>query len=804
MQRILLTILMVLGTAFALAQQEARSYLARRTGQKPRIDGKPFEKVWDSVIAGKDFVILRPDNGKPEPGNLNTEIKMLYDDDALYVAAYLYDADPDKISMQFSKRDETIIQSDLFSFWINTYNNQIEQTRFYVTAAGAMADSKAINGDEDFSYNVIFDAKTSINESGWFVEMVIPYQALRFARNDVQQWSFNALRRVNRLNLITTFNFVNIERGNQAQYDALLLGIENISPPLRLSLFPYASVQYQQLDKQSTTKVNAGMDFKVGLSDAFTLDATLIPDFGQVGFDEVELNLSPFEQVFEERRPFFTEGTELFSKGNIFFSRRIGQVPVRYSEAAGALLSNEVMISNPVQSQLLNAVKLSGRTRKKLGIGILNAVTASTKATILDTLTGIQRAFLTSPLVNYNVLVLDQQYGANSSFYFSNASTFRKGDFSEANVSSIGFSHFDKANRFNYAGEFNVSSRFLNSGIDFGYSARSRWEKVAQRWRYGISYHYVSASYNPNDLGLQFQNNFNATYLFGSFNQFTPKGWFNNYTVDFSIYHSRTNAPDVHNYTQIGFNPSFQTRGFWQGGFFVTGFTREFDFFESRIALKPVRYNPRIVYGVYLSSDRRKRFSLYVNVNSEKRLNDTEYRIDLRLRPSLRVNSKLFLQIESFLQMRDDRLSFVGIENGSSLLSYRDTRVVENTFGASYNFTTKTSVNLRLRNFWSAAIFSKDLRMLMTDGKTVSYAPIQHFSPNTDFNVWNLDCSFEWQFAPASSLIFLYRNALSNVITEDRFGFAQSVERLFELPLDHTISLRMVYFLDANRVFKLR
>lgn len=392
MQRILLTILMVLGTAFAFAQQEARTYLAKRTVQKPRIDGKPFEKVWDSVIAGKDFVILRPDNGKPEPGNLNTEIKMLYDDDALYVAAYLYDADPDKISMQFSKRDETIIQSDLFSFWINTYNNQIEQTRFYVTAAGAMADSKAINGDEDFSYNVIFDAKTSINETGWFVEMMIPYQALRFARNDVQQWSFNALRRVNRLNLITTFNFVNIERGNQAQYDALLLGIENISPPLRLSLFPYASVQYQQLDKQSTTKVNLGMDFKVGLSDAFTLDATLIPDFGQVGFDAVELNLSPFEQVFEERRPFFTEGTELFSKGNIFFSRRIGQVPVRYKEVDDALLTNEEIVNNPTQSQLLNAVKLSGRTRKKLGIGILNAITASTKATILDSMVHLRSA----------------------------------------------------------------------------------------------------------------------------------------------------------------------------------------------------------------------------------------------------------------------------------------------------------------------------------------------------------------------------------------------------------------------------
>lgn len=804
MLRIMFTILMVFTTAIALAQGVGRSYQARRTSQKPKIDGRPFEQVWDSASTGKGFSVLRPDNGRPEPEKSKTEIRILYDDDALYIAAFLFDDAPDKISRQFSKRDETNVQSDLFSFWINTYSNQIEQTRFYITAAGAVADSKSINGDDDFSFNVIFEAKSSINQDGWFVEMAIPYQALRFANANVQQWSFNALRKVNRLNLTTTFNYVDIEKGNEAQYDAMLTGVENIKPPIRLSLFPYASVQYQQLGSQTSTKVNVGMDFKVGLSDAFTLDATLIPDFGQVGFDDVELNLSPFEQVFEERRPFFTEGTELFSKGNIFFSRRIGQLPVYYGEVNNALLSNEKISNNPTQSQLLNAVKVSGRTKTKLGVGFLNAITSATRATLLDTLNVTSRLFLTSPLTNYNMLVFDKQYGANSSCYFSNASTIRSGEFTDANVSSLGVSHFDKSNRFNYAGEVNLSSRFQRVGTVSGYSLKTRWQKVAQKWRYGISYNYVSASYNPNDLGLQFQSNFNSTYLFGSYNQFKPRGWFNNYTVDVSIYHSRTNTPDVHNFTQIGVNPNFQTRGFWQGGFFLTAFTREFDFFESRIALKPVRYSPRVVYGVYLTSDIRKRFSFYANVNAENRIGDPESRIDLRFRPSLRVTDRFFLQIESFWQRREDRLSFVAIDNGESIFSLRDTRIVENTIGAVYNFDTKMSVNLRVRNFWSSADFSGDLRVLIADGKTDSYSPVQMFTPDTDFNVWNLDCSFEWQFAAASSLIFLYRNAVSNIISGERFEYTQSLQLLSQRPPDHTISMRMVYFLDANRLLRRR
>lgn len=146
------------------------------------------------------------------------------------------------------------------------------------------------------------------------------------------------------------------------------------------------------------------MDVKYGITESFTLDATLIPDFGQTAFDNVSLNLGPFEQQFDEQRQFFTEGTELFSKGRLFYSRRIGGSPIR-SASAGA---NETIINEPGKVKMLNAIKVSGRTKKGLGIGVFNAITSKTEATIQNNTTKDIRKEVTNPVSNYNILVLDQ------------------------------------------------------------------------------------------------------------------------------------------------------------------------------------------------------------------------------------------------------------------------------------------------------------------------------------------------------------------------------------------------------------
>jgi hypothetical protein len=172
---------------------------------------------------------------------------------------------------------------------------------------------------------------------------------------------------------------------------------------------------------------------------------TLVPDFSQVQSDNQVLNLSPFEVQFQERRPFFTEGTELFNKGGLFYSRRVGGLPMDYYSVDSKLTDGEKVIKNPTQTQLLNATKLSGRTNGKLGIGVFNGLANNTYATVADSL-GNKRSILTSPLTNYNIVVLDQALKNNSSVSLVNTNVTRDGHFYDANVTGAGFRINNKTN----------------------------------------------------------------------------------------------------------------------------------------------------------------------------------------------------------------------------------------------------------------------------------------------------------------------------------------------------------------------
>ena len=169
-----------------------------------------------------------------------------------------------------------------------------------------------------------------------------------------------------------------------------LTGLKNIDPPTRLSFAPFASFVLDNYDGNTDTNLNFGMDVKYGITDNFTLFATLVPDFSQAGFDNVVLNLGPFEQVFSEQRQFFIEGADLLDKGNLFFSRRIGNSPVGRSDIDD-IYDEEEIVDNPDEVKVLNAIKVTGRSQKGLGVGVLNAITENTYATIKDTLNGRNR-----------------------------------------------------------------------------------------------------------------------------------------------------------------------------------------------------------------------------------------------------------------------------------------------------------------------------------------------------------------------------------------------------------------------------
>jgi hypothetical protein len=776
-----------------------KAYQATRVSTAPDIDGEPFEKFWDAIPTGGDFVMLQPTNGQKERDTHKTEFKIAYDDDALYVAAFLYDNDPESIPRQFSQRDEIDAQADVFGFFLNTYNNQINQTKFFATSANALGDAITEGNREDFSYNVVFKSETSINKLGWFVEMKIPYRTLRFPEIEKQDWSFQIFRRIRALNEEYSYNFIDITKGIATQYDALMTGVEKINPPLRLNLYPYTTIVNDNFDGVSTTEYSAGMDLKYGINDAFTLDATLIPDFGQVAFDQVVLNLGPFEQTFGENRAFFNEGIDLFNKGGIFFSRRIGQTPSSFGNLE--LIENETIIDNPNSTQLLNAVKITGRTKDRLGIGFLNAITEKTEATIENLLNNQRRTETTEPFTNYNMFILDQQFSKNSSIALSTASTIRNGSFTDAVVNALVLDHNDKNASNNYRAELKMSNRFTPTGTETGVASEARWRKTTGRWRPSLAHFYRDKNWNPNDLGRNFQNNTQTFAADLSYNQFTPVGIFNRYDVDFRIRHRRQIDPDLHTASEFNINPSFFTRERLSFDADFNFNTKNLNQFEARKTGQVVSYEPAYYTGGSFSTDYRNKFATDIRIGRFKRFNDLEESYNFNLSPRYRFSDKFLLIYRLSWNKNDNRISYVDTDvDNNPIVSRRNTHSVENRVSGTYNFNNKQALSLSFRNFWSRATFSRDFKELDSNGNTIptDYTLTDNFNPDANFNVWNLDLSYRWRFAPGSEATLLYRNSIFNFDNQGDIAFQDSLDELFTQPSRHNLSLRVTYFLDFN------
>ena len=323
-----------------ISAQEKKSVQAFYITSPITIDGVLDEPAYSQAQPAKDFVQLQPYNGKPsyQP----SEVYILYDQTAIYVGGMFYDSSPDSIFNFFSERDN-IGMSDYFGIYFDPYNQGQLAYGFFITPAGVQTDLKAIKTSydyEDDSWDAVWQSKTRVTDKGWVVELRIPYSALRFPENGGGTWGLNMFRNIRRYNSNNSWNFIDREVSGFIHQEGQLTGIQNIKPPVRLSLSPYAAAYAEFKDGKSSPDFTykGGMDLKYGISESFTLDMMLVPDFGQIQSDDNQLNLSPYELYYSERRQFFTEGTELFDRGGIFYSRRIGASPKFSSRADDALV----------------------------------------------------------------------------------------------------------------------------------------------------------------------------------------------------------------------------------------------------------------------------------------------------------------------------------------------------------------------------------------------------------------------------------------------------------------------------------
>lgn len=773
--------------------QNKKNITTTKISENISIDANLSEGVWEKAEIATDFIMFEPDNGKAIDQKKKTDVKILYDDEAIYVGAILYDDNPSKILKEITERDD-FGTSDAFGIFINGYNDGQQDFRFFVTAAGGQLDCIATEQlGEDFSWNAIWESKARITEFGWVVEMKIPYAALRFSTEPKQTWGLNFVREIKRDRQVYTWTHVDSKIGAVIQQAGVLYGIENIETPTRLFIIPYAS-SYLNVNKEETSlELKGGLDIKYGINDAFTLDAILIPDFGQTKYDNVILNLGPFEQQFNENRPFFTEGTDLFSKGNLLYSRRIGQTPDIFPN----LNPDEFINQYPNAINLLNAVKISGRDKSGLGIGFLNAITENTKATVSNSTDDSTREVVVSPLTNYNVTVFDQRFNQNSSVTFINTNVTRNGSFRDANVTGLLFDVSNKTNKYNVSGDMKMSSIYGTENKN-GYNTSLYFAETNGKFRYSFGGTYISEDFDNNDLGINFKTNYYATSANANYRILNPNKTFNTFRINFNSYfefYKPTNQIQVSNFN-INMNSTNKKNHFFGGGINFNPF-ENYDYYEPRIAN---RYflGPKTIGGwFYFSSNYNNKFALDINPYSTYVIDQNRHENGITISPRYRFSDKFSLIYSFDYYKQKNDIGWIDFDDDEIIFAKRDRNTYTNSITSKFSINSNMNFNLSVRYYWSLAE-NNAIYNLNEDG---SLTPNEDYTENknSNFNTWNLDLTYSWWFAPGSQLSVLYRNnaaTYSRIIDKD---FSNNFSDLMSDNLNHVLSVSVRYFIDYNQ-----
>ena len=737
------------------------------------LDGKLNEADWGKAEITTDFTQFSPNPGVAS--KQKTELRILYDDEAIYVGAHMFDTAPDSILMQYSQRDE-IKNSDEFGIQLSPYNDGINGVAFATTPAGILVDMNISPTGQDFNWDAVWDVMTVIDTNGWTAEFKIPWSALRFAKMEKGEevvWGVNFWRKIRRFREFSVWE----PRDPTSQVEGMremgeLHGFSEITPPPRMTLFPYASVYAESMeDGKLGTRFNGGLDFKAGIGDAFTLDMTLIPDFGQVVADNLILNLSAFEIQFQDNRPFFTEGTELFNKSGLFYSRRIGE-----------------------NLQLINASKFSGRTKGGLGIGALQAFA-------IDDSDSTEHR----PLTSYSVAVLDQSLPNNG--YVHGISTLVTKDHESALVQGVDFELRNKDNSYSLSGQASYSAE--------GHTWQIGTSKLSGNFTLDAFHLEESEFYDPNDLGyLQAPNEVVNSIGFG-YQIVEPFGRFIKLFSEANIFHSQLYSPRTYTNLRISGELGALTQGFQ---FFRLGFDsspiKGVDFFEPRIDgyswNTPAWGNADFI----ISTDYRKKIALDIRLS--RSISFTEgvdwNGADVRLEPRLRLNDKLSFRYVYSYQGMWSELGFstttsIGITPEMvSIFGSRNNKSETHVLNGSYILSNRSSFDLRIRHYWSTVDYLEfyalglDSELHETTLVTVdSDGTSEH---DVNYNAWSVDFGFRWQFTLGSELSIVWKNTLQSQGDMLPSGYFDNWEQMLEESFVNSLSLRALYYLDYSRIRK--
>ena len=475
-------------TTHTLPKRSPRVYnVVRLTGEKPTIDGILNDQCWKIGEWAGDFTQWVPREGaKPSQP---TQLKILYDDNNIYVAIRAFESEPEKIIRKGGRRDE--FNGDVVGVNFDSYHDHRTGFEFDVTAAGQKIDLILTNpSNGDANWNAVWYAKTGIEDSAWTAEFEIPLSQLRYSGDNEQIWGMHCWRWIDRLQEESDWEPQSSEGPGILYLFGEIHGIEGLPKSWRIEIMPYTIGKLKTFktepdnpfaDKGRSWLGNAGLDAKIGLSSNFTADITVNPDFGQVESDPSVMNLTAFETFYEEKRPFFLEGKNIFNfdfdNVNMFYSRRIGHAPT-YSPD----INDDEHMKSPDNTTILSALKVSGKTSSGLAVGVLQSITNKERATLQSAST--HREVTVEPLTSYSIARLQQDFAEGNTVL---------GGIVTATNRSINDSHLNFMNRNAYTGgldllhqwndkEFYVNAKLVGSRISGSTEAISGLQSASARY----------------------------------------------------------------------------------------------------------------------------------------------------------------------------------------------------------------------------------------------------------------------------------------------------------------------------------
>jgi hypothetical protein len=806
----LISITLLFPAALMARESNRRTLQAVRTALPPQINGTLNDPLWDMAEPATDFFQYEPHNDRP--ASQHSSVRVLYDDQAIYIGAMLYDPEPESILTELGLRDANDqLNADQFWVDINPFNDGINGFRFKVSASGVQTDinmSGSGGSRGDINWDAVWISAVNITDNGWIVEMEIPYSALRFPRGDVQEWGINFWREVRRTRESSSWNFVNRRVGDPIASMGRLTGIHDVTPPLRLSFFPYVSGYAEKNGGGMgwANTFNGGMDVKYGITEGFTMDMTLIPDFGQVQSDERILNLSPFEVKYDENRQFFTEGTELFSKADLFYSRRIGARPSGYLKAFDALEEDERVLENPLENRMINATKFSGRTAGGLGIGLFNAMTAASRATLIGTLTGHQRQVTTQPFTNYNLVVLDQSLPNNSFVSLANTNVAGAAEGYTANVTGTEFRVLDRSNMFRATGTAAISQQYYRDTEDvFGYKYDLALGKFGGTWQYNYSRSVITDTYDQNDMGFLRRNNQVVDGAAFSYNIFDPFWRLWNFSTGISAEYSQLYEPN----TFTGLNLGYNLRALFDTRFFIRLAANyqprgHRDYFEPRVAGRFYETDDAFDANLMYSSDYRKR--MYVDGNfAYARINSgygqETFMVDFR--PTFRASDRWNMSLGVRYEEKHNDIGYVRhLSPDSVFFGKRFSPTLTNTVRSTYIFSNVLSLDFNLRHYWSQVEYDGSYFLLGQDGRLQPFAEDLQVN-NINYNAFTIDLLVTWNFAPGSQLTAAWKNVIDSRSSALEHAYLDNLSRILGEPQINSFSIKLLYYIDYQMIQRL-